>query len=184
MRTSDTDILIIPDWHDAGPDHWQSRWQRNLKTARRVEQAEWRQPLCRDWVDRIVEAVAASTRPAVVVAHGLGAVAVAHAAPRLAGSKLAGAFLVAPPDFESTGHWPANEGGFAPVPRVPLPFPAKLIGSSTDPTSSVERTQALGADWGADVSVVAGAGHINEESGHGPWPEGLLTFGMFLKRLG
>ena len=27
------------------------------------------------------------------------------------------------------------------------------------------------------------AGHINGESGHGPWPEGLLTFGKFMSRL-
>ena len=28
------------------------------------------------------------------------------------------------------------------------------------------------------------AGHINAASGHGPWPEGALQFGMFLKQLG
>jgi predicted alpha/beta hydrolase family esterase len=66
---------------------------------------------------------------------------------------------------------------------APLPFPAKLIGSSTDPYCSVERAQALGAAWGADVSIIARAGHIDAASGHGPWPEGLLTFGLFLKTL-
>jgi hypothetical protein len=29
----------------------------------------------------------------------------------------------------------------------------------------------------------ANAGHINSSSGHGPWPEGLLSFGTFLKPL-
>jgi uncharacterized protein len=65
-----------------------------------------------------------------------------------------------------------------------LPFPAKLIGSSTDPYCSLERTQEFGATWGADVSIIANGGHINTASGHGPWPEGLLTFGGFLKKLG
>ena len=73
---------------------------------------------------------------------------------------------------------------FTPMPTSRLPFPARVIASSTDPFCSVERAQELGAAWGADVSILANAGHINEESGHGPWPEGLLTFGAFLKSLG
>lgn len=185
MRTSDVDILIVPGWTNSGPDHWQSRWQRHFKTARRVEQADWERPRSADWVERIVAAVRDdSSRPAVIVAHSCGVVAVAHAAPRLAGSRLAGAFLVAPADLDGLDIWPAREGGFAPVPMQPLPFPAKLIGSSTDAYCSVERTQEIGRAWGADVSIIAGAGHINTESGHGAWPEGLLTFGLFLKRLG
>jgi predicted alpha/beta hydrolase family esterase len=27
------------------------------------------------------------------------------------------------------------------------------------------------------------AGSVNSESGHGPWPEGLMSFAGFLKRL-
>ncbi len=46
MKTSDVDILIIPGWSDSGPDHWQSRWVRNLKTARKVEQDNWVEPEC------------------------------------------------------------------------------------------------------------------------------------------
>jgi len=34
------------------------------------------------------------------------------------------------------------------------------------------------------VSIIANAGHLNTASGHGPWPEGLLTFGLFLRSLG
>ncbi|MBS0243089.1 MAG: alpha/beta hydrolase, partial [Proteobacteria bacterium] len=79
---------------------------------------------------------------------------------------------------------PASDGGFFPVALDPLPFPAKLIGSSTDPYCTPERAQEFGRAWGADTSIIAGAGHINTDSGHGPWPEGLLTFGLFLKKLG
>ena len=133
-------------------------------------------------MQRIVEEVDASQRPPVIVAHGCGITATVAAAPRL-GTQLAGAFLVAPTDLAGRDLWPASDGGFAPVPMHPLPFRAKLIGSSTDPFCSVERAQELGAAWGADVSIVAGAGHIDATSGHGPWPEGLLTFGLFLKTL-
>jgi hypothetical protein len=184
MRTSDVDILIVPGWTNSGPDHWQSRWQRNLKTARRIEQADWERPLCADWVERIVAEVARLTRPGVVVAHSCGVAAVVKAAPRLAGSRLAGAFLVAPADLGGHDLWPATHGGFAPLPLEPLPFPSRLIGSSTDPWCSVERTLALGAAWGADTTIIAGAGHIDSAAGFGPWPEGLLTFGQLLARLG
>jgi len=185
MRIAEVDILIVPDWTNAGPDHWQSRWQRNLKTARRVEQADWETPRCDDWVERVVEEVKRNSRPTVLVAHSCGVTAVVKAGQRLAGTRVAGALLVAPSDF-GPGHdvWPARNGGFTPLPMERLPFPSKLIGSSTDPYCTVERAQQLGRAWGSDVSIVADAGHLNTESGHGPWPEGLLTFGLFLKKLG
>lgn len=191
MRTSDVDILIVPGWSGSGPDHWQSRWARNLKTARRVEQADWERPERAAWTARIVAAVAEAGRPAVLVGHSLGVAAILHAAPLLDPARVAGAYLVAPSDLDALGQWPADEGqaweeivgSFAPMPAARLPFPARVIASSDDAFCSIERAQALGAAWGADVSIIARAGHINTLSGHGPWPEGLLTFGLFLKGL-
>ena len=186
MRVADIDILIIPGWGHPDPGHWLSRWQRGLKSARRVEQADWDKPLVDDWVERIVAAVGTGERPAVAVAYDCGVLAVAKAAPRLAQTRFAGAFLVVLPDLDPAMHdiWPARNGGFTPIPMPPLPFPAKLIGSSTDPYCSVERIQEIGRAWGADTSIIAGAGHLDVASGHGPWPEGALTFGGFLKSLG
>ncbi|MGE0765469.1 MAG: RBBP9/YdeN family alpha/beta hydrolase [Hyphomicrobiaceae bacterium] len=194
MRIRDIDMLIVPGWGRNSEDHWQSRWARNLSTARIVEQDDWDRPVREAWVSRIVAAAEAATRPIVLVGHSCGVLAVAHAAPALARSGAVGAFLVAPPDLErrepieafmqEAGPDVAYPDTFLPIPTEPLPFPSKLIGSSTDPYCSVERTQELGAAWGSDVSIVAGAGHINSASGHGPWPEGLLTLGLFLRSLG
>jgi hypothetical protein len=184
MRTSEIDILIIPGWTNAGPDHWQSRWQRNLKTARRVEQADWDEPVCSDWVANIVVAVGSATRPVVLVAHSCGVTAVVHAAPQFAPRRVVGALLVAPADLEGTDTWPATQGGFTPVPLHKLPFPSRMIASSNDPNCSIARATQFADAWGADLSILANGGHINTASGHGPWPEGLLTFGVFLKSLG
>lgn len=191
MRTADVDILIVPGLGDSGPDHWQSRWGRHFKTARRVAQDDWTAPRREDWVQRISEAVAAATRPAVLVGHSLGTIAVVHFAAELSRGRVSGAFLVGVPDVEHAEAWPGHNGGwhprtagFAPLPRGPLPLPVRMIASSNDPYCAVERAQALATIWGADLSVIANAGHINEASGHGPWPEGLLTFGQFLKGLG
>lgn len=191
MRTADVDILIVPGFADSGHDHWQSRWARNLKTARRVEQADWFAPDREVWVGEIVAAVAAATRPAVLVGHSLGVAAILHAADHVGRGRVAGAFLVAPSDLDAVATWPREEGqdweriiaSFAPMPMATLPFPARVLASSNDSFCSVARAQEMAAAWGADVSVIADGGHINAASGHGPWPEGLLTFGMFLKGL-
>ncbi|NJO23127.1 MAG: serine hydrolase family protein [Sphingomonadales bacterium] len=184
MRTSEIDILIVPGWTNSGPDHWQSRWERHFKTARRIAQDNWDEPQREDWVRNIVAGARALTRPGVVVAHSCGVTAVAHAAPHLAATYIAGAFMVAPADPEAMDGWPATHGGFAPTPMHTLPFPSRMIASSNDPHCSIERAQQFAKAWGSDLSIIANAGHINTASGHGPWPEGLLTFGQFLKSLG
>jgi hypothetical protein len=191
MRTGEIDILIVPDWGHADPDHWQSRWERNLRTARWIEPDGGGKPDKDCWVGCIIGAVATRTRPVVLVGHGLGVAAIAHASAKLLPGSIAGAFLVGPVDVDDPDPWPETarhdssaHRGFAPMPLDPLPFPSRLIASSTDPYCSIERAQQLGSAWGSDLSVIANAGHLDSESGHGPWPEGLLTFGVFLKQLG
>jgi predicted alpha/beta hydrolase family esterase len=184
MRTSDVDILIIPGWTGSGPDHWQSRWERNLKTARRVEQDDWDTPVKDDWVRRIAQAVSETRRPAVLVAHSCGVAAVAHATTLLDGSRVAGAYLVAPADLEGSGLWPETGGGFTPMPLAPLSFPSIVVASSNDPHCSLDRAREFAAAWGSTLLEAGEAGHINTASGHGPWPDGLMRFGLFLSRLG
>jgi predicted alpha/beta hydrolase family esterase len=191
MKTADVDILIVPGWLNSGPDHWQSRWERNLATARRIEQDDWHAPDKNAWVAKIVAAVTAASRPAVLVAHSLGVIAVAYAARQLDTSNLAGAFLVAPADVDNSADWPENQGrqwpaddyGFAPVPLDPLGFPALVLAAMDDPYCSQERAQAFATAWGANFVDVGQAGHIADQSGHGPWPDGLLRFGRFLAEL-
>ena len=191
MRTSDVEILMIPGWSGSGPEHWQTRWERGLPTARRIEQNDWRAPVKDEWVGAIVKAVAASTRPPVLVAHSLGVAAAVHAATKLPAGIVAGAFLVAPADVDNAELWPPTEGeifetahaGFKPLPDTPLGFPAVVIASSNDPYCTPERARTLAAAWGAGFVEAGEMGHINVASGHGPWPEGLLYFASFLRQL-
>lgn len=182
MRTSDSDILVVPGLGGSGPNHWQTRWQEKLSTARRVEQDDWEAPDRESWTGRIVAAVQAARRPTLIVAHSLGVVAVAHAAPRLPMGVVRGAFLVAAPDVEAPGQ-PAEVRPFAPLPRDPLPFPSLLIASRNDPFSTFERAEDLSYSWGSALVDAGDSGHLNSESGHGPWPEGLMRLAGFLKRL-
>jgi predicted alpha/beta hydrolase family esterase len=182
MKASDADILIVPGYTNSGPDHWQSRWQARLSTARRVEQAEWAKPVRDDWVARIAEEVNASTRPVVLVAHSLGVPSVIHAIP-LFRNKVAGAFFVAPPDVANPGIRPRHLMTFGPYPREPLPFPAITVASRNDPFGTYEHADDIAASWGSLLIDAGESGHINAESGHGPWPEGTMVFAQFLSRL-
>lgn len=185
MRIADIDILIVPETSALEADHWQSRWQRNMRNAQRVDPpALTSRPLLEAWTSRLSAAIAGASRPTVVVAHGLGVLPVVGLGLHRPIIEPVGAFLVAPvaslPAFSTT----TDAGHPLAMPLKALPFKTKLIGSSTDPDCSVDEAQDLAQAWGADVAIIANAGHIDAQSGHGPWPEGLLTFGLFLKSLG
>jgi len=191
MKTAEADILIVPGWSSSGEDHWQTRWERSLKTARRVEQADWFAPDRGAWVARIQTEIDAATKPVVVIAHSLGVAAAVTALRERAPPKVAGAFLVAPADVERADEWPVTEGfrfdpvatGFDRMPSGKLAMKSAVVASSDDPYCSIERAEGFARDWGAHFHNAGPAGHINAASGHGPWPEGLMQLGWFLRLL-
>jgi predicted alpha/beta hydrolase family esterase len=182
MRGADADIFIVPGYLDSGPDHWQSRWERKLSTARRVRQRDFSAPRRDEWVATLSRDVRAATRPAVVVAHSLGVVTTLHAAQQLR-DKIAGAFLVSPPSDAALRGLPGVDPAFLPIPRAPLPFPAIIVASDNDPYADPPFARGLAGDVGATFIDAGAVGHINVESGHGPWPEGLLAFAHFVAKL-
>jgi uncharacterized protein len=182
MRSSDIDILIVPGLAGSGSDHWQTRWESKLSTARRVVQDDWDHPHRDRWVERLAAASARASRPTVLIAHSLGVLTVVHAAPQLS-ARVIGAFLVAPPDEPAIVARPEVDPAFTPIPRDPLPFPSILIGSESDPYCPLAIAEDFAFAWGAAFANAGMAGHINADSGHGPWPEGLLRFAGFLRNL-
>ena len=183
MKIKDAEILIVPGYRDSGPDHWQSRWQARMETARRVEQEAWSKPVREDWVDRIRQEVAAASRPVVIVAHSLGVAATVQALGSEETDKIRGGFFVAPPDVANPKLRPKHLMTFGPYPRDPLPFPAFVVASRNDPFSEFDKSEDIAAAWGAFLVDAGHSGHLNSESGHGPWPEGLMVFAEFMKRL-
>jgi predicted alpha/beta hydrolase family esterase len=183
MKTSDLDILFVPGLGGSGAEHWQTRWQGRLSTGRRVEQADWDAPVVAEWAERLVETVAAASRPVVLVAHSLGVATVAHAANRLPAGIVRGGFLVALPDVEDPAIEPARLRAFGPLPRDPLPFPSLLVASRNDPYCRYDRAEDISYAWGSALVDAGEAGHVNTEAGFGPWPEGLMRLAGFLKRL-
>ena len=186
MKTSDVDILFAPGIGGPDADFWQSRWAGRLSTARLIEQADWRRPLREPWVGEVLRVIEGAERPVVLVGHSIGAHAIARAAALAPEGRVRGAMLVAPPSdaaLRAIAAQMEQPADFAPAPRETLPFPAVLVASRNDPYSTYESSEKLAEAWGAKLLDAGEAGHINAESGHGPWPEGLMSFAGFLKRL-
>ena len=172
--------LIVPGWKGSGPLHWQSRWQACLPRATRVEQDDWEAPTRSAWVAALAAAIENASRPPLLIAHSLGCITVAHL-PLAIRQHIAGALLVAPADVERDGA-PAVLRDFAPVPTVPLPFPSIVVASTDDPYCSPARAQAFATNWGSELVMVPDAGHLNDASGLGDWPEGLRLLTSLRRR--
>ena len=177
-------ILILPGINDSGPAHWQSLWEASIPGARRVLQDDWDNPDCAAWVAALARAVKEAPceeregdrAGAVLVAHSLGCLLVAHAAAGPSREALAhnvrGALLVAPPDPDAIS-FPADIArGFDPLPLAPLPFPSVLVASRDDPYADFAFARRVAGAWGSELVDAGARGHLNAESGLGDWPEG------------
>jgi hypothetical protein len=174
MRNQTIRYLIVPGWQGSAGEHWQSHWQRSLPNSARVEQADWLNPKREDWVAELQRSIASDPRPTILIAHSLGCITVAHwaaQAPAELLGRVQGALLVAPADVQRN-NCPAALQNFAPIPQQPLPFPSQLVGSDNDSAASAARAIELARDWGSDVAILSGAGHINVQSGHQRWEQG------------
>lgn len=166
MRT-----LIIPGLNGSGPAHWQTLWEEKYGFER-VEQKDWVNPDLAEWISKIKDAVTADVGRVTLVAHSLGCLAVAHwarAYPANTG-QVQSALLVAPPNVELSPGIPKKLRNFATYEKIP--FPTILVGSESDYHMTLESAQRLAGYWGSRFVNAGRAGHINVDSGHGPWPRG------------
>ena len=146
--------LIIPGLNGSGPGHWQSWWLAEDGDAVLVEQNDWRNPRPGAWQSRLADAIAAAPG-ATLIAHSLGCA------------------LVAPADVED-GRWATAElAAFGPLPVRAFPFKSTLVASRNDPYMAFDRSAQLARAWGSTFVDLGASGHINAESGFGPWPRGL-----------
>jgi predicted alpha/beta hydrolase family esterase len=171
-------LLIVPGLGGSGSGHWQTLWQHDLADARRVEQSDWDVPRRAEWLAMLSTEVH-SAPGAVIIAHSLGCILLAHLIARNPTAPVAGALLVAPADVEAS---PAREAvqDFAPIPMQRLPFPSVVVASSNDPFVSIARATAFAHAWAASLIDIGPHGHINVEAGFGAWPEGRLLLGRLL----
>ena len=108
------------------------------------------------------------------MAHSFGALT-AIAAARLQPEKVASLFLVAPAD-------PARFGIVDERLEGPLQVSAQLVASRNDPWMSFERAEYWSRQWQVPLFDAGSAGHINAQSGHGDWHQGLELLGSLYRR--
>ena len=160
--------LIVPGLRNSGPTHWQTWFETQLPDTHRVEQADWERTCLSDWAARVREEIDAIGEAVWIVAHSFGCLAAVTAAFERP-QQILGALLVAPAD-------PHRFGEPTVLLEEKLQFPSLVIASSNDPWVKANAAEFWAGQWGSDFLNIGAAGHINVDSGHGPWPDGLQFF--------
>lgn len=176
------DVLILPGLYNSGPDHWQTLWHQQHPHWKRATHRDWSSPARDEWVAELDAAIAECDGAPILMAHSLACINIAHWVATKSPLKVAGAFLVAPADSESSA-FPTEQDDWAPVPLARLPFPSMVVSSNNDPYSSLARATEFARVWGSELVDIGPAEHINSYSGHGQWPQGLHLFQQFCAAL-
>jgi uncharacterized protein len=176
-------VLVVPGYRGSGPEHWQTWLEGQVPGARRVSGIDWDIPALGAWAAALRRDIARVPAPVWLVAHSFGCLAAV-----LAGTdrpdRIAGALLVAPADpdrFSPAGlcaaavtPGPGPRFTLTPfIPKSELGFPSLVVASRDDPWMSLPRVRRWARLWGGRLVDLGSAGHINTESGFGPWPGGL-----------
>ncbi|MDR2212779.1 MAG: alpha/beta hydrolase [Pseudomonadales bacterium] len=181
---SDT-LFIIPGFNGSGPAHWQSWTEARLPGAARLHGVNWARPDLNHWVDQAQAQVLQLRRPMWLLAHSFGclvAATLAAVAPEL----IAGAVFVAPAEprrFARDGGLRDTRLDHTPqaipslldlIPHaLPPSVQSVLLASENDPWLDFFEAEAMAQGWRSHFVNLGEVGHVNTDSGYGPWP-GLL----------
>lgn len=175
--------LIVPGFHGSGPAHWQTWFETQVPGARRVSGIDWEQPVLPHWAQAVRDGIDRASGPVWLVAHSFGCLATVLAA-NSRRERVAGLMLVAPADPERFTPQGLRDAGTSPelpslarwIPRSPLGAPSLVVASTNDPWVRLSSATYWAQCWGCQLVNIGAAGHINVDSGHGPWPRGLALF--------
>jgi Predicted esterase of the alpha/beta hydrolase fold len=175
-------VFIIPGFNDSGPTHWQSWLEVRLPKVGRLRGVDWARPDLTHWVDQAQLQVQALGEPVWLVAHSFGCLVAATLA-AIAPELVAGVVFVAPAEprrFAVSGGLRNTRFDQTPneipslVDIVPHALPASVhsvvLASENDPWLSFPNAEAMAEGWGSHFVNLGEAGHVNTDSGYGPWP--------------
>ena len=163
-------VLTLPGIGNSGPDHWQSHWEQLNKNHTRVNQLNWDNPHCTEWIAALEQSVKRCGSNTILVAHSLACLLVAHWAAKT-NLRIKAALLVAVPN-PTSATFPIQAVGFTSLPMQRLPFKSTVIASNNDPYAGIAYAEECASAWGSNFVNIGDAGHINSASGLGAWPEG------------
>lgn len=169
--------IIVPGVGGSDHNHWQSWLQRRLMSCSWVQQQEWNKPFLEKWVENFILTTSKVEGSIQVVAHSFGClttVAAIYQHPELA-KKIKKLILVAPANpsrFGENGFARDSVGNYTNFfHNIILNIPTHMIISENDPWLNFEDAKALARAWKTQPINLGQVGHINVDSGFGPFPE-------------
>lgn len=169
--------LILHGLGGSGPEHWQSWLSHELvkegKTVYYPTLPDYDHPKLSDWLDeldRTFQRIGTDER-LTIIAHSLGCILWLHYRKQTLPGIVNRVVLVAPPSpyykHECIqAFFPLDIKGI----EKDQPFTDTLhIQSTNDPYCSVEESRYF-SQMGIPQKIVLNMGHINVDSGYGPWP--------------
>lgn len=157
-------LLIVPGLHDSGAAHWQTWLEQQYRDAQRVRQRDFSRPDLERWSERIQSRLeSAGDGEWIAVAHSFGCLALAHHLQQQPDSPIREVLFVAPAE-------PDKFGLAERLPHQRLGRPSAMVASQNDPWMSAASALRWASRWGSSYSNLGLVGHINSESGFGPFP--------------
>jgi serine hydrolase len=195
--TRSVPVVILHGWQGSPPPHWQAWLAEQLREAGREvrfpELPDKDNPRLDRWLAALALTLAELPEAGFdVVAHSLGSLLWLHHAVAMAGTDAPLAVPTAPrATIDQSVPRPARVALVAPVsPRtaipelasfVPIPLDIDavrraaegtvLVAGDADPYTPEGIADAYARPLKIAATVLPGAGHINVESGFGPWPQ-------------
>ena len=163
----------IPGLRNSGDEHWQTLWEKQYPNDFiRINQDNWEQPNCEDWVNRVEEVLSQhDLENAILIGHSVGCATIVNWY-RKFHHKIKGALLVAPSDVER-GDYPTYITGFIPLHLEQLPFPTVVVASTNDHVVDYERAEYFADIWGSEFVTIDDGGHLEKSIGTNNWESGI-----------
>jgi uncharacterized protein len=168
-------VVLLHGWYGSPPPHWQSWLADELRAAGREvrfpDLPDAGEPRLGPWLGTLRETLTGLPEAGFdVVAHSLGAITWLHHTADPGDSPRPARVLLSSPPSPT-----AQIADFLPPPLSVEAVRAAaegtvLAGGSDDPWLPEGIRAAYGVPLRLATTVVPGAGHINPDTGYGPWP--------------
>jgi predicted alpha/beta hydrolase family esterase len=172
-----TKTLIVPGLDGSSAPHWQNWWAASDPRALMVDLSDPARPTPAVWEIDLASMILRHP-DSILVGHSLGAVLIARLLATWPNLRVRAALLVAP--AETGGDDRISQ--FGPIPELRLDIQTIVVASRNDPWMNFDRASHLARAWNSDLVDIGNAGHINVDSGFGPWRDGKLLRDSLLHR--
>lgn len=165
-------VLLLHGWGGSNDPHWQS-WlaaelAKDYGSVSFLKFSDFDFPDKDIWKKEVLKELN-DFKPNVVICHSLANNLWFHICNEENISRIEKLFLVAPPSLKDKIE---EVKSFFPV-NIPKNLHSKksfLVCSTNDPYMKLEEAKILQKELDIDMKILKNAGHINAESGFGPWP--------------